>query len=218
MSAAGVYNGGMEAPLSAALSAGLSGLVQVALFSALPFLVYLATRRKVRGFAAWLGLVGTHPRWLLTGLGLGLLLSAKALFLGALLSAEGTVSGKLLAVQEAHGPSPWIWVALLLTAWLKTGLSEEIFFRGFVARRLVDRLGFAAGNAVQAVIFGAIHIPILFLVDLELGPLTAAAVVLGPTIGGWIMGWLNEKAGGSILPGWCMHAAANTVAYALPLL
>lgn len=208
----------MHPALAATLSAAISGLIQVLLFSLLPVLVYLVVHRRLRGLGAWLGLVAAPARWLGLSLLLGLLLSAKALLLLPLLRASGTVSGELLAVREAAGPSPWIWVALLVSAWIKTGLNEEIFFRGFVGRRLVARLGFARGNIVQALIFGAIHIPILFLVDLELGPLVVLAVVGGPTVGGWIMGWANERAGGSILPGWIMHATGNSVAYALPLL
>lgn len=37
-------------------------------------------------------------------------------------------------------------------------------------------------------------------------------LVIGILMGasGWIVGWLNEEgAGGSILPGWALHASAN---------
>jgi membrane protease YdiL (CAAX protease family) len=70
---------------------------------------------------------------------------------------------------------------------------------------------------VQALIFGAIHLPILFVVPRDFVP-QGAVLVLGATISGWIMGYLNcRMADGSILPSWCMHGLGNTLAYALPL-
>jgi len=55
----------------------------------------------------------------------------------------------------------------LIIAWLKTSLAEEIFFRGFIGKRLIDRLGFLRGNGLQSVIFAAVHVAIFgLLVDL----------------------------------------------------
>lgn len=46
---------------------------------------------------------------------------------------------------------------LLMIALLKTSFTEEILFRGFIAKRLVSVLGFQKGNLLQAAIFAAIH-------------------------------------------------------------
>jgi len=37
------------------------------------------------------------------------------------------------------------------------GVTEELFFRGFVQVRLVERLGGLAGIAVTALLFGLLH-------------------------------------------------------------
>lgn len=44
-----------------------------------------------------------------------------------------------------------------LYAFLRTALSEEILFRGFVLKAIKNKAGFYAGNTVQALIFGLLH-------------------------------------------------------------
>ena len=47
---------------------------------------------------------------------------------------------------------------------IQTGLSEEILFRGFLAKRLISRFGFATGNLPQGLVFGLLHGAMFFLV------------------------------------------------------
>ena len=86
-------------------------------------------------------------------------------------------------------------------------MAEELFFRGFLAKRLCASLGFFRGNAIQAVIFALLHL-LLFINYLPVLSLVAITVLTG--INGWIMGWLNEQAaGGSVIPSWMLHSLAN---------
>lgn len=90
---------------------------------------------------------------------------------------------------------------------IQTGLSEEILFRGFLAKRLISHLGFATGNLLQGLVFGLLHGAMFFLVTT---PLKALIITLITGFSGWLLGWMAEKAaGGSILPGWMVHGVGN---------
>ncbi len=77
---------------------------------------------------------------------------------------------------------------------------------------MIGWLGFTVGNLLQVLLFGAMHL--LIFAGQEFSLVLAIGVVVYPAIGGWIMGYLNERVGnGSILPSWLMHGLVNTVAY-----
>jgi membrane protease YdiL (CAAX protease family) len=100
--------------------------------------------------------------------------------------------------------------SVLVYAFLGTALSEEIFFRGFLAKRLINKLGFRTGNLIQGILFGLIHVVFMLLANIS-G--TIILIIIGVFTGliGWFMGYINEKmANGSILPGWIIHGFANT--------
>ena len=83
-------------------------------------------------------------------------------------------------------------------------------FRGFLLKRLVGKFGFTIGNITQSLLFGLIH-GIAF--SSAAGPQAATGLVILTASIGYAMGYINErKAGGSILPSWCIHAAANVLA------
>ena len=126
-------------------------------------------------------------------------------------AADNTVAGKL----QANGLTGETILLIGLIAIFKTSFSEEIFFRGILAKRLISWMGFAVGNTLHALIFGAIHLLIFVFPG---GPEFSLPVALGiggfPALGGWIMAYINEKAGnGSIVPGWIVHALTNLIAY-----
>lgn len=104
---------------------------------------------------------------------------------------------------------------ILLIAWVKTALSEEILFRGFIGKRLIKRFGFSAGNWVQAVIFGGVHLFLFYiLVDTTLVPVIFTFLFY--LVAGAVIGYINERFGkGSILPGWIAHGLGNTAAFCL---
>jgi membrane protease YdiL (CAAX protease family) len=106
---------------------------------------------------------------------------------------------------------------LLIAAVLKTGFCEELFFRGFVAKRLIARLGFARGNLLQAIAFMAVHVPMVLAVPAESRSIGLLSfVIVNPFMCSLLSVWLNEKqGGGSIVPGWILHAGANVTAYSV---
>lgn len=69
--------------------------------------------------------------------------------------------------------------------------------------------GFVVANIVQALIFGALH---LTMVWGQVGFLAGMVIVIYPMIPAVLMSILNEKkADGSILPSWLVHGTLNTV-------
>jgi membrane protease YdiL (CAAX protease family) len=197
-----------------------SAVLQVAVFTAGPFLVYLATRRRVAGFSRYVGLY--RPTGRAMGLAIGLALATGALLALALavypdlrdvLGGTGTPAGRLRGsglTAEAVG-------LLLVGAVVQTALSEEVLFRGFVAKRLIERLGFTRGNTLHAALFALPHLGLLLVPG---APRPSALGVAGlfayPFAMGWALASINERVGnGSILPGWAAHALGNATGYAL---
>lgn len=212
---------GLVTPSAQFVLVVLDSLVQLVVLTLIPFLVYAISKRRVTGFFAWIGLKRAPSRAVLLGLGITLVLSFSAFwFMKPVLEEEGTVTGKLVANLQEHGWSVWLIGTVLVTAWIKTGLTEEIFFRGFVGARLIAWLGFARGNLLQAALFAGIHLLVLSLLPEDQQTLLFAAVFFFfPGLSGWIMGYINHHmARGSILPSWAMHGLGNTIGYSLPLI
>jgi len=131
--------------------------------------------------------------------------------LRAIASADNTVAGKI----ASEGFSPEIAAVILLIALVKTALAEEIVFRGIIAKTLIRWFSFWPGNILHALIFGAVH-ALVFIVPggAPYSHIGAAAIVGLPALAAIVSVWINERrGGGSILPGWLMHATANALAY-----
>ena len=193
----------------------IGGVLQVLAFSLIPFLVYLIAKKKVKGFFGYIGLKKSTARANLFAVLNTLVFLAPTLTLAffneefkQILTDPGTITGQFRVL----GFSLPTVITLLIVALIKTSLSEEIFFRGFAAKRLIRWLGFRVGNLLQAVIFGAIHV--LLFVSVTGNPLFLAFIFAFPALGAWISAYLNEKlAGGSIIPGWISHGLANMISY-----
>lgn len=198
----------------------ISTILQILVFTAIPFVVYLTTKRRAKGFFDYIGLRKPETRAMIYAA-----LCAVAFVLPGLLlvffspgileaaTAPNTVIGKL----RANGLQVTTFILLVVKALIQTAFTEEILFRGFAAKRLINWLGFSIGNLLQALLFGAVHL--LIFAGQEFSLALAIGIVLYPAIGGWIMGYLNERIGnGSILPGWLMHGLVNLIAYSALLL
>lgn len=102
------------------------------------------------------------------------------------------------------------YAILLLFHGLRTGIGEEILFRGLIAKKLILRLGFAKGNILQAVLFGLIHFPTMG------GTATTAdrvALVFTASLLGYAYGYvMHKKCEGSIVPAIVAHMLHNITA------
>ena len=186
----------------------INTILQLILFSIIPVLWWFFSARKKEPLFSWLGLtvpkfVSSSKAILVFLLSLGPLL---ALGIYLILSFEDrSVLAQAKFAQLGIGGI----VPILIYAVFQTGLSEEIFFRGFLNKRLSNKFGFAIGNTVQAVLFGSVHGLLLFG-SLQISLILLIVAFTAAT--GWLMGFLNEKlSGGSIIPSWTIHSLANII-------
>jgi uncharacterized protein len=90
-------------------------------------------------------------------------------------------------------------------------LGEEIGWRGFLAPRLVGRLGFTRGTILLGVIWAAWHLPLLLFADYNSGTSwwfsvpCFCALTIGLSV---IMTWLRLRSG-SVWPCAILHASHN---------
>jgi len=193
------------------LNALISAVLQTLAVLLVAGIVYLLFGRKTGSFARYIGLIPTSVRASILALVVAAI-AASIMVLVPQVREAGAGEHSVVGAALSGGFTPTAMGVLTIKALFQTSLSEEILFRGLIGKRLIKGLGFATGNTIQAALFGAMHL-LLFLI-----PQAKTEVVLGMVaftfVGGWTSGWLNEKlGGGSILPGWIVHGAANLVAY-----
>ncbi len=139
----------------------LPGLLALAGMSTawIGLVAWLAARASPEPWRIRLGLVAPRLRsattWVVAIAG-GLALSQAV---DCLLRVSGagrgdTLDHMLTLLRQARGP--WLGVALLVVG-AGAGLAEELFFRGYVQRRLVARFGATAGVATAAALFALAH-------------------------------------------------------------
>jgi len=193
----------------------IGAVLQVAAFSLIPFAVHLVRTRSTAGFFAAIGLVRSNARANFLAVLTSLLFAAPILLLTLtspdfrdIMSDPASVTGKFRSMEFGAEAV----ILLLIFALIKTSLSEEIFFRGFLAKRLIAAMGFRRGNVLQAAVFGLIHSLLFAFVTTNVVFLFVIFFV--PALGAYVSTYLNEEvAGGSIIPGWIAHALANVLAY-----
>lgn len=193
----------------------IGAVVQVLLFALVPLIFWFVTARKKESFCKWIGLEkpACKETWkavLLTALVALLYIGAMAMCVRIL--PEGiTTAGSMFAGQGISAlPS------LFFYAFLRTALSEELLFRGFILKRVQDIKGFSVGNTVQALLFGLMHGIPFGIVTRSISALFLLTLI--PGLFGWYEGWLNEKrCGGSIVPGWMVHGCLNLLTGILSL-
>ena len=182
----------------------VSSIIQILLFSIVPFVWWLITERKKESFYVWIGLKKASAiSWksLLVVTSLFIMVSVFTLYLTK-------------DVETATSEFEGLGISALLPAFVyavfHTSLPEELLFRGFLLKRLSHPFGFRAANIIQGLLFGLLH-GAMFL---NLAGLTRTILIIFVTSGiAFAMGYINEKkSGGSILPSWFIHATANLFA------
>lgn len=185
-----------------------SAVLQLLIFMAIPFVWYFITNKRVVGFWNWIGIkVAPKPPvkmmlYILIGFFISLIIPYIWLYRTGNLNYQGFTVDSF----RQDGWSFQTIFVILVWAVLQTSLSEEILFRGFLCKRLCHKFGETAGNLIQALIFGMIHIAAL--PEKNLLAVCSAVLLTGGI--GYALGWLSlKKAEGSILYGWAIHATVN---------
>jgi membrane protease YdiL (CAAX protease family) len=193
----------------------ISAILQLGIFTLIPYIAYYFFYRNKTGFLNYIGIKKAPWKPVLIALAISLFNILPfyldiSLFkpIVELMRDPASITGKL----NEMGPGTNTLAIIVIIAFIKTALAEEILFRGFIAKRLIALIGFTWGNILQAIIFGAIHL-LLFL-TLSENPVALAYVFFLPGLIAILAVWLNEKmADGSIWPGWVAHGFGNFFTY-----
>lgn len=185
----------------------MSGILELFIVSFIPFITWLIWSRKKVGFFDWIGLkkVQTQQkkRLLLTIFGFSLLFLLFSIIVFAWFDSSKT------ATADFSGKGIGALPTILAIAILGTALPEEIFFRGFLLKRLQGKLGFLGANLVQSLLFGLMH-ALMFIQQTDV--LIAMVIFAYTSLIAFVLGVINEQqANGSILPSFFIHALANTI-------
>lgn len=184
-----------------------NGILELLIVSFIPFITWLIWSRKNVGFFDWIGLKKVESQkkrqLLLTILGISLLFLLFSIIVFAWFDSSKT------ATADFSGKGIGALPAILAYAILGTALPEEIFFRGFLLKRMQGKLGFLGANLVQSLLFGLIH-ALMFIQ--RIGYLKAIVILIFVSLIAFVLGAINEQqANGSILPSVLIHTLANTI-------
>lgn len=187
----------------------INGILQVAIFSVIPLIWWSSTARKTSGFFEWIGLkkIETEDKKKII---LIFILTIILLLVPAIFIIPNLVSQSKMATSQFVGQGTSALIPALIYSFVTTGLSEEIFFRGFIGKRLINKFGLKTGNLAQGVLFGLLH-GAMFVSIAGIGG--AVLIILITGTAGCLMGYIDEGLSkGSIVPSWLLHGCANLCA------
>lgn len=188
-------------------------IVQIIIVGFIPFIWWFLTKRKKEKFSKWLGLYDIEKKnkkkilkKVFGTFVLMFLLSIYLLFL---------TKDVEVASSQFQGLGVKGLLSAIIYAFGQTGFTEELFFRGFLLKRVQSKFGFKIGNIVQSILFSLLHCAMFFTLT---NFVTVILIGLFTYLVAYLMGSINEKdAKGSIVPSWLIHGLANIFASSLQL-
>lgn len=192
--------------MTLAINKIINSLLEIILFSLLPFLFWYFSARKQERFTDWIGLKkikGAKKTALAIIIVTTFYLLISLILLNSLKNIEN-------ATTEFQGLRFAALPAIFIYAVFNTAFPEEILFRGFILKRLSNKLRFTKANFIQGLLFGLLHGVMFFPL---VGNLKTILIILLTSLIALSMGYVNEKiSGGSIIPSWIIHAISNLIA------
>lgn len=193
----------------------ISAVIQIVLFAAIPFLVWVIKKRKEIGFFKYIGL--KKPRFI--GKWRALLLIAAVYFLVYNFDSTAFIPSDALeaigqnssvSANQYAGLGMTAILPILISTFIQNGFCEELLFRGFLCKRLMEKLGTVGGCVSQAVIFALIHNVMFLFVTRSLAFHLVIFVTI--TLMTSLLAILNEKMfDGSIWPSVILHGLGNFI-------
>lgn len=192
--------------MTLAINKIINSLLEIILFSLLPFLFWYFSARKQERFPDWIGLKKIKVAKK-TALAIIIVTTFYLLISLILLNSLKNIEN---ATTEFQGLRFAALPAIFIYAFFNTSFPEEILFRGFILKRLANKLGFTKANFIQSLLFGLLHGVMFFPL---VGNLKSILIILLTSLAAFAMGYVNEEiSGGSIIPGWIIHAISNLIA------
>lgn len=195
-----------------------TAIVNLIVFSLIPFVWWLIRHRKETGFFQWLGFY--RPRlkskwWVLVIFAVLYYFFYNFDFTQLIDPAtlEYVENSDAVSANAFAGIGAAATLPALIENFIANGVAEEILYRGFLCKRLCGKLGTVAGIVLQAVLFGLMHNILYILVGLDVGLWYHILTFVFTGMGALLLGWLNEKIyNGSIIPSIVLHGAGNFIA------
>lgn len=187
-----------------------SSIFQVILFGLIPFFWWIVSRKSNKSsLLEFLGLkkISTEDS---SRLAPSCLIALVGFIIVGYFSLKSVSDLSILANSKFTDITLWSTLSIILYSFVQTALSEEIFFRGFLAKRLIHKFDYRLGNIIQAILFGLTHVLMLLTQNVNLWTLIFVGIMTG--VIGYTLCYIDEKlAGGSIFPSWIVHGLTNVV-------
>lgn len=186
----------------------ISSILEIFLVSIIPLILWLTTKKGKISFFEWIGLKRINKsnikKLSISCIGITIIYVLIS-FIILLLTKNAET-----ATSEFNSMGIKALLPALVYAIFNTSLPEEILFRGFILKNLSSKLGYKIANIIQSILFGLLHGIMFFSL---LGSIKTIIIILFTSIVAFGMGYINEeKANGSILPSWFIHASSNIFA------
>jgi CAAX amino terminal protease family. len=169
--------------------------------------------KEKTGFFKWIGLYKPkNSKWLIKAI---LILIVSVIIMGGPIFIFETFNiipkGMIYSLNASgKGFTAEIIAIVLIKAIFQNALSEEVFFRGFIGKRLANKFGYLSGNLIQAILFGLPH-GLAFIIAYK-AYVFGIVLFLTATTVGFLQFYINEKkANGSIFPSLIIHSIMNIV-------
>jgi membrane protease YdiL (CAAX protease family) len=183
----------------------ISSILQFIVVNIIPFVWWLfSAKKKSIKYFEWLGLKTITK---------DSFAAAKSIIIGSFCFCILSIAILFIlrdietAVSQFDGLGAVGLVPAMLYAFVQTSLTEEIFFRGFLLKRLNAKFHFTTANLIQSILFGIMHGVMFFPLTTILNTIL---IILFTAVIAFYMGYINEtEADGSIIPSWCIHGVAN---------
>lgn len=193
-------------------------IVNLIVFSLIPVIWWFFRHRKETGFFRWVGFYRPELKskwWVLLVFAVlyyffynwdfTQLVDPKTL---EYIEGSAAVSANAFAGIGAAAILP-----ALIENFIANGVAEEILYRGFLCKRLCNKIGVVKGIVLQAVLFGLMHNALYVLAGLDVGLWYHTLMFVFTGTAALLLGWLNEKIfNGSIIPSILLHGAGNFIA------
>lgn len=195
----------------------VQGIGTVVIFSLVPFLWWLIKYRKQEKFLSWLGFKKPHLKskwWVLVIFGVTYYFfynfDVTSIFsqetLDAINSSDNIAANAYTGIK---------WAAIIpgfIESFVANALGEEILFRGFINKRLGNKIGMTKAIIIVAVLFGLMHNILYLVTGIPIGVLGHILMFLFTSMGAILLGFLDEKIyNGSIIPSIILHGLGNFI-------
>lgn len=200
------------------ISSIITSIINLVVFSTIPFIWWYFRHRKETGFCNWLGLFKPKLKskwWVLV------IFAVVYYFFYSYDFTKFVDSDTMAYIEGSSSISANVFAgigaAAIIPAFIQNfmanGVAEEILFRGFLCKRFCNKFGTIQGIVLQAVLFAIMHNATYVIAGLEVGLRYHILLFAFTGIAALLLGWLNEKIyNGSVIPSILLHGAGNFIA------